>query len=599
MITRKYLEKIVMEEVKFVEEKFMSSKFRKAIEKYQDLQLKQQQLQKAFIGTKDIKQRDKLKKALIKMHYVVKKAEAEFNSALHIEPVEFDESVEKPRAQVNESTGLVAIIDLHDCEVEHPGIAHKAWDDQQIAESTKSYGDSLEKIARDKQLKMLTKKDKETLLKLADLMKKMKEGTINITKEQSGILKEKAQGLWANIRAKQDRGEAPAKKGSKAYDDAVAAGKKINNEADAPKSGLQSKGIDSASMQHLALDYMKATGILDKMPRKSYQNWMKTLKTSHTSKEAAASLMNLAKASGLISKIGKSAHKKWMKKMLGEGKLTEAVKLIKLTGKAAKDIQTVVAMADKMTQASHVRSKKHPEGYNVYIYQLLRALNPKKLPANKVVLIGTTHEQRVLKQYIKDLAKEINIDLKKGLSIPEGKLTEAKDRVLNKLFQRSRAVTSKSGEDKLYKLSQDWEDWNVDNDDKYDDLVDHLFAAVELVQDAGTPGVNNVTKDKEWYSYMKSADKHLKTFTKDVMKAMKLHKEGVVTEVDSHTHSNCSCTKQENTTPVNEDEGKVKCPKCNGEGCSHCNNTGFHVAEDKLFPRKPSEKKINTEGSRE
>ena len=106
----------------------------------------------------------------------------------------------------------------------------------------------------------------------------------------------------------------------------------------------------------------------------------------------------------------------------------------------------------------------------------------------------------------------------------EGKLTEAKDRKLDKLFQRSRAVTAKSGEDKLYKLSQDWEDWNVDNDDKYDDLVDHLFAAVELVQDAGT------VKDKEYYSYMKSADKHLKTFTKDVTKAMKLHKEGKLTE---------------------------------------------------------------------
>ena len=486
MITRKYLEKIVMEEVKFVEEKFMSSKFRKAIEKYQDLQLKQQQLQKAFIGTKDIKQRDKLKKALIKMHYVVKKAEAEFNSALHIEPVEFDESVEKPRAQVNESTGVVVtVIAGHDCEVEHPGIAHKAWDDQQLAESTKSYGDSLEKIARDKQLKMLTKKDKETLLKIADLMKKMKEGTINITKEQSGILKEKAQGLWANIRAKQDRGEAPAKKGSKAYDDAVAAGKKINSEGKLTEETY--KKHKDITLQGKKLQKVKVMGLSGTMPGVDFVYYDKKSKSWF-----------------FVNHAGDAAELK-----------------------------------------------------------------------NKNTL-------KVLMQ----LLKKTNIKI-------EGKLTEAKDRVLNKLFQRSRAVTAKSGEDKLYKLSQDWEDWNVDNDDKYDDLVDHLFAAVELVQDAGTPGVNNVTKDKEWYSYMKSADKHLKTFTKDVMKAMKLHKEGVVTEVDSHTHSNCSCTKQENTTPVNEDEGKVKCSKCNGEGCSHCNNTGFHVAEDKLFPRKPSEKKIN------
>ena len=35
-------------------------------------------------------------------------------------------------------------------------------------------------------------------------------------------------GLWANIRAKRARGEAPAEKGSKAHNDAVAAAKEIN-----------------------------------------------------------------------------------------------------------------------------------------------------------------------------------------------------------------------------------------------------------------------------------------------------------------------------------------------------------------------------------
>jgi hypothetical protein len=37
-------------------------------------------------------------------------------------------------------------------------------------------------------------------------------------------------GLWANIRAKRERGEAPAPKNSQAYKDAVEAGKKINKE---------------------------------------------------------------------------------------------------------------------------------------------------------------------------------------------------------------------------------------------------------------------------------------------------------------------------------------------------------------------------------
>ena len=40
----------------------------------------------------------------------------------------------------------------------------------------------------------------------------------------------KLPGLWANIRAKRERGEKPSPKGSKAYKTAVAAGKRINKE---------------------------------------------------------------------------------------------------------------------------------------------------------------------------------------------------------------------------------------------------------------------------------------------------------------------------------------------------------------------------------
>jgi len=39
---------------------------------------------------------------------------------------------------------------------------------------------------------------------------------------------EESKGLWANIRAKRARGEKPARKGSDAYNKAVAAAKKIN-----------------------------------------------------------------------------------------------------------------------------------------------------------------------------------------------------------------------------------------------------------------------------------------------------------------------------------------------------------------------------------
>lgn len=81
---------------------------------------------------------------------------------------------------------------------------------------------------------------------------------------------------------------------------------------------------------------------------------------------------------------------------------------------------------------------------------------------------------------------------------------------LSRLIQISSQASVKMGEDKLYKLAMAWEAWNVDNDDKYDDLVNPLFAAVELIQDAGT------VKNREYYMYLRSAKKHLKQFTMDV-----------------------------------------------------------------------------------
>jgi hypothetical protein len=51
-----------------------------------------------------------------------------------------------------------------------------------------------------------------------------------IIKAFSEAVNEENPGLWANIRAKRERGEAPSPKNSKAYKDAVAAGKEINKE---------------------------------------------------------------------------------------------------------------------------------------------------------------------------------------------------------------------------------------------------------------------------------------------------------------------------------------------------------------------------------
>jgi len=94
-----------------------------------------------------------------------------------------------------------------------------------------------------------------------------------------------------------------------------------------------------------------------------------------------------------------------------------------------------------------------------------------------------------------------------------------------KLFlKKGLRLSVKDGEDKLYNYAQELDRLA---DDEYDEVVDPLFAAVELVQDAGEPGKNNVVKDKEYYSYIKSAQKHITTFQKNAKKAISGMKEGV------------------------------------------------------------------------
>lgn len=60
-----------------------------------------------------------------------------------------------------------------------------------VTESDAEYAKSIEKIARDKQLSMLSKKDKDTLLKIADLLKKANEGSIGMSDRQVSVLREK------------------------------------------------------------------------------------------------------------------------------------------------------------------------------------------------------------------------------------------------------------------------------------------------------------------------------------------------------------------------------------------------------------------------
>jgi len=82
------------------------------------------------------------------------------------------------------------------------------------------------------ELKDKNKKDAKFYM---DLFNQACEDTLEDMKERMSdareSVNEKGKGLWANIRAKRARGEAPAKKGSKAYKKAKAAADEINDES--------------------------------------------------------------------------------------------------------------------------------------------------------------------------------------------------------------------------------------------------------------------------------------------------------------------------------------------------------------------------------
>lgn len=83
--------------------------------------------------------------------------------------------------------------------------------------------------------------------------------TMDGTDGKQEEIKEEKPGLWANIRAKQARGEAPAPKNSKAYKDAVKAGEEINkdesvNEATESDIISQIKNIAKTHQNNIVVD---------------------------------------------------------------------------------------------------------------------------------------------------------------------------------------------------------------------------------------------------------------------------------------------------------------------------------------------------------
>ena len=89
----KRFNEILREEVEAViNEASITKRFSKAVEAYRTIQVKQQELRKKFVGEKDPKKKESLKKALIDLHKKVQKAESDFNAALKMEPVDLDEN---------------------------------------------------------------------------------------------------------------------------------------------------------------------------------------------------------------------------------------------------------------------------------------------------------------------------------------------------------------------------------------------------------------------------------------------------------------------------------------------------------------------------
>lgn len=71
-------------------------------------------------------------------------------------------------------------------------------------------------------------------------------------------INEESKGLWANIRAKKARGEKPARKGSKAYKQAVAAGKKIN-ESSHEEEDIPAHTTTTGSTQAMPIGFYETT----------------------------------------------------------------------------------------------------------------------------------------------------------------------------------------------------------------------------------------------------------------------------------------------------------------------------------------------------
>ena len=209
----------------------------------------------------------------------------------------------------------------------------------------KKEADKLEKLARERTMAMLTKKDKETLRKIADLMRRQ-------------VKKESV------------------------------------NEA-----------ISKNDMQDLAIDYLSDMGQVARVSKSKYQQWVKGLKNSYNTKQAKDTLISLASQTGVASRISKSKSNSFMKKRLKEAKESvnetpEELGGMKMYSKAdaLKKVNSMQKTAGaKIYKVEKVKAKlygKPATVYNLYTKNKNHSTNqnPYGLPMMKGVYIVPVQE---------------------------------------------------------------------------------------------------------------------------------------------------------------------------------------------------------------